>query len=163
MSFLHITLQSLTLWLMSVSCLHLTCSCLFLIVIFICRMVLLSKFALYIFPFALLRVILCYYLQLTFSGVRWKDRRRIFRRQYLIVCDRMQSGQLKNAAQFLASWSSIHSAVMGREEWRCILSECQAAWIQRKSCVSYFKEIGCEGVDWINPTQDRDQWRSLVR
>jgi len=24
------------------------------------------------------------------------------------------------------------------------------------------KEIGWEGVDWINLAQDRDQWRSLV-
>jgi hypothetical protein len=24
------------------------------------------------------------------------------------------------------------------------------------------KEIGCGGMDWINPTQDRVQWRALV-
>jgi hypothetical protein len=24
------------------------------------------------------------------------------------------------------------------------------------------KEIGCEGVDWIHETQDKDQWRALV-
>jgi len=24
------------------------------------------------------------------------------------------------------------------------------------------KEIGCKGVDWIHPVQDRDQWQVLV-
>jgi hypothetical protein len=24
------------------------------------------------------------------------------------------------------------------------------------------REIGCEGVDWIDMAQDRDQWRALV-
>jgi hypothetical protein len=24
------------------------------------------------------------------------------------------------------------------------------------------KETGCEGVDWIQMTQDRDQWRDLL-
>jgi hypothetical protein len=24
------------------------------------------------------------------------------------------------------------------------------------------REIGCDGVDWIELTQDRDQWRALV-
>jgi hypothetical protein len=24
------------------------------------------------------------------------------------------------------------------------------------------KEIGCEGVDWVHLTLDRDQWRALV-
>jgi hypothetical protein len=25
------------------------------------------------------------------------------------------------------------------------------------------KEIACEGLDWINLAQDRDQWRALVK
>jgi hypothetical protein len=25
-----------------------------------------------------------------------------------------------------------------------------------------FKEIGCEGVNWINLAQDRDQWRAVM-
>jgi hypothetical protein len=25
-----------------------------------------------------------------------------------------------------------------------------------------FREIGCDGVDWIDMAQDRDQWRALV-
>jgi hypothetical protein len=25
-----------------------------------------------------------------------------------------------------------------------------------------FKEVGCEGVDWIQLAQDNDQWRDLV-
>jgi hypothetical protein len=24
------------------------------------------------------------------------------------------------------------------------------------------REIGCDGVDWVNLAQDRDQWRALV-
>jgi hypothetical protein len=24
------------------------------------------------------------------------------------------------------------------------------------------REIGCDGVDWIDAAQDRDQWRALV-
>jgi hypothetical protein len=24
------------------------------------------------------------------------------------------------------------------------------------------REIGCDGMDWINLAQDRDQWRTLV-
>jgi hypothetical protein len=24
------------------------------------------------------------------------------------------------------------------------------------------REIGCDGVDWIDMAQDRDQWRALV-
>jgi hypothetical protein len=26
----------------------------------------------------------------------------------------------------------------------------------------YLREIGWDGMDWINPTQDKDQWRALV-
>jgi hypothetical protein len=26
-----------------------------------------------------------------------------------------------------------------------------------------FREIGCFGMDWIDLTQDRDQWRALVK
>jgi len=26
---------------------------------------------------------------------------------------------------------------------------------------TYFKETGWEGVDWMHPAQDRDQWRAL--
>jgi hypothetical protein len=25
------------------------------------------------------------------------------------------------------------------------------------------KEIGCDGMDWINLAEDRDQWRALVK
>jgi hypothetical protein len=25
-----------------------------------------------------------------------------------------------------------------------------------------FREIGCEGVDWIHLAQDRDQWQAVV-
>ena len=24
------------------------------------------------------------------------------------------------------------------------------------------REVGCEGMDWIEPAQDRDRWRALV-
>jgi len=24
------------------------------------------------------------------------------------------------------------------------------------------QKVGCEGMDWINATQDRDRWRTLV-
>jgi hypothetical protein len=26
----------------------------------------------------------------------------------------------------------------------------------------HLRDIGCDGVDWIDMTQDRDQWRALV-
>jgi len=26
----------------------------------------------------------------------------------------------------------------------------------------YFRETGWEGMDWVNVTQDRDQWRALM-
>jgi hypothetical protein len=27
---------------------------------------------------------------------------------------------------------------------------------------TWLKEIGCDGVDWIDIAQDRDQWRALL-
>jgi hypothetical protein len=27
---------------------------------------------------------------------------------------------------------------------------------------TYLGEIGCDGVDWIDMAQDRDQWRAVV-
>jgi hypothetical protein len=50
--------------------------------------------------------------------------------------------------------------LMGNPEGKRPLGRPRSGWVD--NIKMDLKEIGCNGKDWINLAQDRDQWRALV-
>jgi hypothetical protein len=49
---------------------------------------------------------------------------------------------------------------MGKPIGKRQLERLRRRWVD--SIKTYLREIGWDGVDWIDMAQDRDQWRALV-
>jgi hypothetical protein len=49
---------------------------------------------------------------------------------------------------------------VGKPEGKRALVRTRRGWVD--SIKMHLREIGWDGVDWINLAQDRDQWRALV-
>jgi hypothetical protein len=50
--------------------------------------------------------------------------------------------------------------LVGKPERKRLLGRSRRSWEDHIKMV--LREIGCGGMDWIDLTQDRDQWRALV-
>jgi hypothetical protein len=50
--------------------------------------------------------------------------------------------------------------VVGKPEGKRPLGRARRRWVD--NIKMDLREIGCDGVDWIDMDQDRDQWRALV-
>jgi hypothetical protein len=59
-------------------------------------------------------------------------------------------GETKNADRIL----------VGKPERKRPLGRPIRRWVDNIKL--YLREIGCDGVDWIDLAQDKDQWRALV-
>jgi hypothetical protein len=49
---------------------------------------------------------------------------------------------------------------LGKSEGKRLLGRPRCMWVDNIKID--LREIGWDGVDWIDMTQDRDQWRALV-
>ena len=49
---------------------------------------------------------------------------------------------------------------MGKPEGKRPLGRPRCRW--EENIKMDIQEVGCEGTDWIDLTQDRDRWRALV-
>jgi hypothetical protein len=59
-------------------------------------------------------------------------------------------GKMRNAYRIL----------VGKPEGKKPLGRPRRRWVE--NIKMDFRDIGWDGVDWIDPAQDRDQWRALV-
>jgi hypothetical protein len=50
--------------------------------------------------------------------------------------------------------------LVGKPERKRPLGRPRRRWVD--DIIMYHREIGWDGVDWINRAQDRDQWRAFV-
>jgi hypothetical protein len=55
---------------------------------------------------------------------------------------------------------NAYRILVGKPERRRPLEKTKARWVDNIKIA--IREIGCDGMDGIDPTQDRDQWRDLV-
>jgi hypothetical protein len=55
---------------------------------------------------------------------------------------------------------SMASTLVGKPEGKRPLGRPRRRWVD--NIKMDLREIGWDGVDWIDLTQDRDQWRALV-
>jgi hypothetical protein len=49
---------------------------------------------------------------------------------------------------------------VGKPEGKRLLGRLRRRWLD--NIKMYLREIGWDGMDWIDLTEDRDQWRALV-
>jgi ribonucleotide reductase beta subunit family protein with ferritin-like domain len=56
--------------------------------------------------------------------------------------------------------TNAYRILVGKPERKRPLGKPSYRWV--KNIKKDLIEIGWDGVDWINMTQDRDQWRALV-
>jgi hypothetical protein len=54
---------------------------------------------------------------------------------------------------------NAYRILVGKPEGRRQLGRPRRRWLGKKV---YLREIGWDGVDWIDMAQDKDQWRTLV-
>jgi hypothetical protein len=55
---------------------------------------------------------------------------------------------------------NAHSIFVGKPEGKGLLGRYKRRW-EDNFRIDH-REIGCGGMDWIDLTHDRDQWRALV-
>jgi hypothetical protein len=54
----------------------------------------------------------------------------------------------------------MHKILVGKPEVKRPLGRSRRRWVNNTK--TYLREIGWNGMDWIDLTQDRNQWRALV-
>jgi len=54
----------------------------------------------------------------------------------------------------------VYSVLIGKPEGRRPLGRPRLRW--EDNIKMDLQEVGCEGMDWIDLTQDRNRWRALV-
>jgi hypothetical protein len=55
---------------------------------------------------------------------------------------------------------SAYRIFVGKPEGKRPLGRPRRRWVD--NIKMYLREIGWDGMDWIDPAQDRDQWMALV-
>jgi hypothetical protein len=53
-----------------------------------------------------------------------------------------------------------YTILVGKPEGRRPLGRSRRRWVD--NIKMFFRAIGCDGIDWIDLAQDKDQWRALV-
>jgi hypothetical protein len=56
--------------------------------------------------------------------------------------------------------SNKYRIVVGKPERKRPLGKPRRRWVD--NIKMYHREIGCDGMDWIDMVQDSDEWRALV-
>ena len=56
--------------------------------------------------------------------------------------------------------NGVYRVLMGKPEGNRPLGRPRRRW--ENNINMYLQEVGCGGMDWIEPAQDRDRWRALV-
>jgi hypothetical protein len=57
---------------------------------------------------------------------------------------------------------NAYRILVGKAEGKRRLRRPRRRWVDNVKLYLIVREIGCDGVDWIDLAQDRDQWRALV-
>jgi hypothetical protein len=60
----------------------------------------------------------------------------------------------------IGEWRNAYRILMGEAEGKRPLGRPRRRWID--NIKMDLREIGRDGVDWVDMAQDRDQWRALV-
>jgi hypothetical protein len=55
---------------------------------------------------------------------------------------------------------NAYRILIGKPEGKSLLGRPRRRWVD--NIIMDLREIGWDGVDWIDMAQDRDQWRTLV-
>jgi hypothetical protein len=55
---------------------------------------------------------------------------------------------------------NVYRILVGKPEAKIPLGRPRRRWVG--NIKMDLREIGCDGVDWIDMAEDRDQWRALV-
>jgi hypothetical protein len=55
---------------------------------------------------------------------------------------------------------NAHRILVGKPDGMKSLKRPRCSWVD--NIKMDLREIGCDGMDWIDPAQDRNQWRNLV-
>jgi hypothetical protein len=55
---------------------------------------------------------------------------------------------------------NVYRILVGKPEEKRQLRRPRRRWVD--NIKMDLREIGCDGVDWMDMAQDRDQWRALV-
>jgi len=56
--------------------------------------------------------------------------------------------------------TGVYRVLVGKPEVKKLLGRPRRRW--EDNIKMDLKEVGCEGMDWIQLAQDRDKWRALV-
>ena len=54
----------------------------------------------------------------------------------------------------------VYRVLVGKREGKRPLGRPRPRW--EENIKMDLQEVGCGGMDWIDPAQDRDRWRALV-
>jgi hypothetical protein len=65
------------------------------------------------------------------------------------------------ACSAYAGGGGVYRVLVGKPEGRRTLGRPRRMW--EDNIRMDLREVGCECVDWMELTQDRDRWRALVR
>ena len=60
----------------------------------------------------------------------------------------------------MGEWRGVYRVLVGKPEGKRLLGRPRRRWVD--NIKMDLQEVGCAGIDWIELTQDRDRWRTLV-